>query len=175
MIPVVDLQPTIYYNIGMDKIEVICETCKKEFLVHPYRANTARFCSRSCLGKSRIGSRNSCWRGGKLERSDGYIFIYKPEHPYTVDNYVMEHRLVMEEKLGRYLKTKEKVHHINGIKNDNRLENLELLLNQSEHVKRHYPNGENWGKDWTGLKRSKETRIKMSISQKKAWEIRKQK
>lgn len=43
---------------------LICAVCKKEFLVPLFRRNTARFCSRSCLGKSRIGEKNSCWRGG---------------------------------------------------------------------------------------------------------------
>ena len=66
------------------------------------------------------------WKGGKI-KNNGYIMLYRPNHPFRdKHNYVMEHRLVMEQMLGRYLQPGERVHHINGIKDDNRIENLEL-------------------------------------------------
>jgi HNH endonuclease len=80
---------------------------------------------------------NTNWHGGKRKHSQGYIEIKVLDHPYTNNSgYVLEHRLVMEKHLGRYLEQNEVVHHINGIKIDNRIENLELIKNQSEH--RHF-------------------------------------
>lgn len=75
------------------------------------------------------------WKGGKhLKR--GYVYTLQPNHPHTRSKgYIREHRLVMEEKLGRYLDPEERIHHINGIKNDNRIENLMLFPNESEHQK----------------------------------------
>ena len=74
------------------------------------------------------GDKAPGWKGGR-RRSREYIYIYAPEHPNAVSRgYVCEHRLVMEKKLGRYLTPNEEVHHINGIKDDNRIENLELTV-----------------------------------------------
>lgn len=73
------------------------------------------------------------WKGGRY-KSQGYIMVYSPKHPYAANkNYVLEHRLVMEKKLGRYLKPSERVHHRNGIKDDNRPENLELIVGEGAH------------------------------------------
>lgn len=87
-----------------------------------------------------FGELASNWRGGK-RNFRGYITIYSPDHPFNNQKYVFEHRLVMEKKLGRYLAKDEIVHHINGIKTDNRPENLQVLK-RGEHVKHHYTNSE---------------------------------
>lgn len=76
------------------------------------------------------------WKGGKRNKG-GYVFIYKPNHPHTIGGYIFEHRFIMEQIIGRYLKSCELVHHINGIKNDNRPENLKLFLNKAKHTKFH--------------------------------------
>src|SRR3990167_9616196 len=83
------------------------------------------------------GSLNPNWKGGRRMDKDGYILILKRDHPYadSYHGYVREHRLVMEEKIGRYLLPTEVVHHKNGIKNDNKISNLVLLQNSSVHSK----------------------------------------
>ena len=82
------------------------------------------------------------WNGGRIKNTNGYIWIWKPEHPFAFFNhrYMTEHRLVMEKSLGRYLRPTEVVHHINGIKDDNRIENLVLFENFSKHTSHHWRN-----------------------------------
>lgn len=82
---------------------------------------------------------NPKWKGGRTNHISGYIFVRCEGHPRSYDkgHYVFEHVLVMEKHLGRYLRDKEIVHHINGIKDDNRIENLQLFQNNSKHVSIH--------------------------------------
>ena len=48
------------------------------------------------------------------------------KHSVNGDGYMLEHRMAMERQLGRKLRPDETVHHLNGVKDDNRIENLEL-------------------------------------------------
>lgn len=68
------------------------------------------------------------WRGNKVKHKKGYIQVRVPNHPNASSGYVFEHRLVMEDHLGRLLFKNENIHHKNGIKDDNRIENLELWV-----------------------------------------------
>jgi hypothetical protein len=69
---------------------------------------------------------NGHWKGGKTYHKDGYVMVRVPEHPRASGGYVFEHILAMEEHLGRRLEGDENVHHKNGVKDDNRIKNLEL-------------------------------------------------
>lgn len=89
-------------------------------------------------GKENRGSNNPGWKGGRYLDRYGYVGIKNLYHPRTSGNgYVKEHILVMEKHLGRYLERKEVVHHINGNRQDNRIENLMLFENQGKHLKHH--------------------------------------
>ena len=60
---------------------------------------------------------------------DGYVYKFAPDSPHVGKNKILyQHRLVMAEHLGRLLRSGELVHHINGNKADNRIENLELFF-----------------------------------------------
>jgi hypothetical protein len=77
--------------------------------------------------RSVAGSSNGHWRGGRTRHKAGYIMLRVPGHPRAgKGNYVFEHIIIMEQILGRHLRPAENVHHRNGVRDDNRPENLEL-------------------------------------------------
>lgn len=83
--------------------------------------------------KDNLGEKHSKWKGGKTTH-EGYIIILTQSR---TNHYKQEHRIIMEQNLGRKLKSQEVVHHINGIRNDNRIDNLMLFANNEEHIKFH--------------------------------------
>lgn len=92
---------------------------------------------RSCGCRSRAGRNNGRWKGGRLRTSAGYVRVWRPGHPRAnAIGYVLEHLLVMEETLGRAVSKDEEVHHKNGIRDDNRPENLELWTRSQPPGKR---------------------------------------
>lgn len=78
-------------------------------------------------------------RGNKSAHVSGsYNRIKAPGHPAAnADGYVVEHRLVMESAIGRYLKPEEEVHHVNMKKLDNRIENLLMIGSSRDHHRLH--------------------------------------
>jgi len=103
------------------------------------------------------GSKNPSWKGGRIISSEGYVWIKTINHPYkNKQGYVSEHRLVMEEKIGRYLEKDEVVHHINGIKNDNTIENLVIMSHQQHGTEHwHRPEMRKWQSERMKKLRSK--------------------
>ena len=77
-----------------------------------------KFCSKSCANRARPTKR-------KIDRH-GYVYVYRPGGTKRNTIQVYEHRVVMEKIIGRELTKNETVHHKNGIRTDNRPENLEL-------------------------------------------------
>lgn len=115
-------------------IEIVCDNCKNTFKTYKCylkRKRKNRFCSRKCEAEYKnYNNTIENWKGGHISKSTGYRYIrYKGKQ-------IEEHRLVMMKYIGRKLKKNEHVHHINGIKTDNRIENL-LLLTNSQHQKLH--------------------------------------
>ena len=115
-----------------------CASCGKSFIA--VATMSTRFCGRTCGAKHAgtkrhkvhvRGEDNPNWKGGKhVRKRDGYVQV-RITNDAGERVYVLEHRYVMAEHLGRELFDYETVHHKNGDVSDNRLENLEL------HVGRH--------------------------------------
>ncbi len=118
------------------KFSRICAECQMEFRRSQIQVTT-KFCSQRCkftfmhrngmVPPQRLGAGNPNWRGGRRLNPDGYVLVRESKRGERKTNrYKLEHRLIMARVLGRPLGVDETVHHINGIKTDNRPENLEL-------------------------------------------------
>jgi len=118
-----DLGPRIPWN--KSGIEVcVWDGCENKHLAKGFCSKHYR-AFKAWLDKDRSVELQSKQKSA-LDKS-GYVLLYLPNHPNaSVNGQYAEHRLVMEQKLGRLLVRNENVHHKNGIRNDNRPENLEL-------------------------------------------------
>lgn len=148
------------WNCYKNTVSCTCEVCGKIFHTIPSRVKAGRgkCCSKKCMyvanskklsgennwryGLHQYGSESPRWKGGNTIQ-DGYQCVYSEGYQNTdrVNMYVRRSRCVMEAMLGRKLLPTEVVHHINGIKNDDRPENLKLFASNSEHLKHHQPKG----------------------------------
>lgn len=78
------------------------------------------------------------WKKGKVVNVQGYEMEFIKDHPFkNATGYVLKHRLVMEKKIGRYLTENEVVHHIDGDRLNNDIDNLMLFASSGEHSKHH--------------------------------------
>lgn len=95
--------------------DALCATCG--VLFRPSKARQSTYCSRKCYRES----------GKPYVDGQGYVRVYSPSTPGAYPSgQVFEHRKVMQEAIGRALESHETVHHINGVRTDNRIENLQL-------------------------------------------------
>lgn len=131
-----------------------CDECGHLFLDRKYKAKGKKggsgkhYCSRSCSNRATVRvqdlSHLKPFERKKNETPHNFKGRHSHSHGYVVvsgnKQVQLEHRLVMERHLGRPLKREEVIHHINGEKTDNRVENLEVL-SQSEHSLKHWRMG----------------------------------
>jgi hypothetical protein len=133
---------------GRTSVERACQQCGKTFYVAQCHVNDKRhrgkYCSRPCSWEAmRNGTNNPASRkstGGRIINNSGYIELFKPEHPYSgrvqqptkrtrrSAGWVLEHRYVLEQLLGRTLLPTETVHHKDGNRAHNDPSNLELWV-----------------------------------------------
>lgn len=107
--------------------------------------NVSKICAKHGIQAQRRGPRGGPghpeWKGGRKQDRNGYWLVWQASHPHARSKrihgsgYVAEHRLVMEQKLGRYLDPREVVHHIDGNPENNHPDNLELFASNGEHLR----------------------------------------
>jgi hypothetical protein len=126
---------TLKPNITKD-----CLICGKTFsrYVEPSKLASGKakalYCSRSCKGIALSGGHHPNWKGGRIVEADGYVMLFRPDHPHANNKgYVFEHRLMMETKIGRLLEPEEVVHHKNDDPSDNRIDNFHLYPSNADH------------------------------------------
>lgn len=125
-------------NEGLKTGQIVgCQYCGKQFY-----STRKTFCSRECVNHYR--SEHSQHR---THYENGYLIEYVKD--YNKKGNVKQHRRIMEEHLGRKLTKDEVVHHINGNKSDNRIENLQVM-SRGEHSSLHRKQEKEKGKHLFG-------------------------
>ena len=114
-----------------NRLRRTCKHCGVEFFINPSalrreRGDVGAYCSRHC----HYDEKRKTMEPRRFNK-EGYVMVYALDHPALQHRtpgrrFILEHRLVMEQVLGRLLERHETIHHKNGIRDDNRPENLEL-------------------------------------------------
>lgn len=131
-----------YWKAKVKYPEVDCPTCKKKFKPKSKISKKGKlyaqiYCSRICCYSTRRGTNHPrAVEGNRHINSHGYASVLDPEKRFKSGR-ILEHRLVMEQHLGRKIESDEHIHHVNLVKTDNRIENLKLIEN-FEHQELHY-------------------------------------
>jgi len=124
------------YKSGNRRQWLACPDCGKERWVTLGKGQPLyRYCKK-CANTRRIAENHPRWKGGKRITSKYVEVRLRPDSPFysmAHRGYVYEHRLIMAQHLGRCLRKEEVVHHLNGIKTDNRLQNLGLVSPNSHN------------------------------------------
>jgi len=130
------------YKDNCKRIYALCPNCGQgrwiETKKRKVKSNICQKCTRHLNGIKRRGKLSGHWKGGRYKNPEGYIIVrlFPEDFFYPMANsngYVSEHRLLMAKHLNRCLLSWEIVHHKNSIRDDNRLENLELLPTPKQH------------------------------------------
>lgn len=125
---------------GRHTVRRVCERCGTTYKISPSQQylRAARFCSHRCLGDASIKRPLERQHNGRCARLSqyGYVMLWEPTHPHAMKGWILEHRLIVERRLGRLLHSNEHVHHRNGQKDDNRDANL-VVLSHHEHSRLH--------------------------------------
>lgn len=121
----------------------------------PSERSTCKDCGCAVLKRGNTKNQQRCWKcwktfiranpelcgafkTGKSITGEGYVVISAKNHPHCRSNgRMLEHRFVMEQKLGRYLKPSEIVHHLDGVKTNNHPSNLVVCKSDREHFDYH--------------------------------------
>lgn len=106
-----------------------------------HRKHTAE--TKQRMSETRRGDQHARWQGGRRIREDGYVLLSCKGNPNAdAQGKALEHRVVMSDRIGRPLSPAEHVHHVNGVRDDNRPENLWLFPNAGAHRVWHAFDGE---------------------------------